>query len=474
MTGRVRPISLRLSGKGARTALPVAVRTSPQRGPRRDYVRANIPEGTALASSNDIPTDIASTYDAAAALSAPVFLRDSEMWSIAELGHVFDPAQVNDSGTNTATDARIVFRPSGGRSFRIGQPENPFWDQGGKRAIQLLDLFSANPLGTNIVELGTAAYTNTPIMRGRVNVNTAPPEVLSAVFEGVSISSDEGLPSAEVVVTNIVDALVTNRPFSRISDLHKAIPAFANGTNFSPAITNATVTNTNATSPNVMAAMDRAREELFARTVNLLGTQSRAFRVYVGRPSLGSPDQCRQPVRAGGRTRDRHLDQHGLWLGAKDHLQKNPLMKTLTKIFALLFFFSPSLPRCVGPRGPRGGGRGREAVGLYADPQRHRAAPCFGGDQRSGAIPATGPGARAFRGLPCANRKCRSRSKSRMGANKKLSIWILPGRAYYTLCLIGDFSKLPPVRASGRHDEGELQDGRAAVARTNSPSGGEK
>jgi len=114
-----------------------------------------------------------------------------------------------------------------------------------------------------------------------VNVNTAPPEVLSAVFEGVSILSDEGLPPAEVVVTNIVDSLIANRPYSRISDLHKAIPAFANGTNFMPAITNVTVTNTNATSPNVMAAMDRAREELFTRTVNLLGTQSRAFRVYV-------------------------------------------------------------------------------------------------------------------------------------------------------------------------------------------------
>ena len=247
----------------------------------RDYVRANIPQGTALSSSNDNPADIATTYDAAAALSAPVFLRNSEMVSIAELGHIFDPAQVNDSGTNAVTAAQSSFRPGGGRSFRIGQPESPFWNQGGKRAIQLLDLFSVNLLGTNIVELGTTAYTNTPIMRGRVNVNTAPPEVLSAVFEGVSVSSDEGLPPAEVVVTNIVNALVTNRPFSRISDLHKAIPAFANGTNFSPAVTNVTVTNTNATSPNVMAAMDRAREELFARTVNLLGTQSRAFRVYV-------------------------------------------------------------------------------------------------------------------------------------------------------------------------------------------------
>lgn len=255
----------------------------------RDYVRENAPEGAAIASLAENPTLLASTWSSNVAKAAPIFLRNSPMMSVGELGNIFDPAMVSDSGAAVfGGTLPNYFRQVGGRSLRTGQPESPYWDTSGKRAIQLLDLFTINPLGTNTNQLGTSVYTNSPSMVGRINVNTAPKPVLASVFEGVTINSDEGISAATALAGNIADAIITNRPYSRISDLYKALPAFANGTNYNPNIVNISVTVTNAaTSPATtsnyvaMAAMDRAREELFARTVNLLTTQSRAFRIYV-------------------------------------------------------------------------------------------------------------------------------------------------------------------------------------------------
>lgn len=117
-------------------------------------------------------------------------------------------------------------------------------------------------------------------MRGRVNVNTAPPEVLRAVFEDVAMTNDGGIPPSTNIPSQLASAIIAARPYSRISDLYKALPAFVQGTNYSPPIPN--------TSSNVLAAMDRGREELFARTVNLLTTQSRAFRIFVVGQALDS------------------------------------------------------------------------------------------------------------------------------------------------------------------------------------------
>jgi hypothetical protein len=110
-------------------------------------------------------------------------------------------------------------------------------------------------------------------MQGRVNINTAPRELLSAVFERIAVNSDLGMPAATNISTNIADAIIANRPYNSIADLSKALPAFVNGTNFSLMITNVAGTNE-------MTALDRAREELFRRSINLLGTQSRAFRIF--------------------------------------------------------------------------------------------------------------------------------------------------------------------------------------------------
>jgi hypothetical protein len=253
---------------------------------RRDFVRANLAFGQALAGDADDPTEIPSAYGTSDAQNAPVFLRNAPMLSVVELGQVFDAAQIDDSGNNPPGASQGYFRPVGGRSLRIGQPESPYWDVGGRRAAQLLDIFTVNPLGTNTTELGTTMYTNVPIMRGRINANTAPEEVLAAVFEGLEISSDEALGAPKVDGRAIAQSIITNRPYSRLSDLNRATGAFANGDSFDPPVPNITVTISNAaTSSNVnytaMQAMDRGREELFARSANLFGTQSRAFRIFV-------------------------------------------------------------------------------------------------------------------------------------------------------------------------------------------------
>lgn len=243
----------------------------------RDYVRANPANlGQPMRSAGDDPTSVPSQYAASDATNAPAYIANAAMISIGELGHVFDPAQVDDSGSAVLSGniPPSYARAAGGRSLRIGQPEFSFaspnnWDQPGHRAIELLDLFSVNPPGTNYPQYD---LTNSPVMQGRVNANTAPAELLQAVFEGVAITNDAGIPRSTNISGQIAAAIIAARPFSRISDLNKALEAFVQGTNYSPAI---------ASAGNSLAVMDRGREELFSRTVNLLGTQSRAFRIFV-------------------------------------------------------------------------------------------------------------------------------------------------------------------------------------------------
>jgi hypothetical protein len=271
----------------------------------RDFVRADGPFGTALANSNANPASLSSAWTAASGNAAPSFIRNGPMLSVGELGNKFDPAQVDDSGIAPSAATPPNFLGSvGGRTLRIGQPESQFWaTNAGQQAIRFLDLFTVNPAGTNAVPTNSPAwarnywnglvtnsvYTNIPLMFGRINVNTAPPEVLSAVFSGLQITSDAGLPTNAVLAgpsQGLITALITNRPYSRISDLQKAMAGFVNASNFSVnTVTNA-ATNVGNPFP-AMAAMDRAREELFTKSVNLLTTQSRAFRVYVIGQALG-------------------------------------------------------------------------------------------------------------------------------------------------------------------------------------------
>ncbi|TSA31899.1 MAG: hypothetical protein D4R65_10475 [Verrucomicrobiaceae bacterium] len=255
----------------------------------RDYVRVNPPSGNAPATVNTLPSSIFSSYnattDAAGAVSC---IRNAPMQSIGELGHIYDEAQVADDLTDPSTQ---LAGAGGGRTLRIGQPEfasanaTVNWNTNGKRAIELLDLFTVNT--TN------GFSTNYPAVQGRINVNTAPQAVLEALFYNISPTSDLAYQSS--VITNVsalAQSIITNRPFNKLSDLYKITPGLVNATNYAPAL--GTNLATNSVNPNPLASVfDRAREEAFGKMVGLCTVQSRSFRVFVVGQSLG-PDLKRQ------------------------------------------------------------------------------------------------------------------------------------------------------------------------------------
>lgn len=242
---------------------------------QRDYVRNDPSMGSVPASVNQMPSQVAPAYDSVDDTSAaPALLGNRAMRSIGELGHIFDPAQAADD-LSAPTSSELPYNnkiSGGGRTLRIGQPEfrtdtADNWNTKGRRAIELLDLFTVNGTST-----GSEGY---PAAIGRINPNTAAPEVLAAVLSGIQISSDRGIPASSLNNTAAIAAnIVSNRPYSALSDLHKIMGSFAKGANYAPAFP---VSIGGGTAN--LAAMDRVREEAFGKLVQHLSVQSRTYRV---------------------------------------------------------------------------------------------------------------------------------------------------------------------------------------------------
>lgn len=244
----------------------------------RDFVpRSPVNTGSALGSISGDPETLTSRYDLSDSNSAVAYIRNQPMTSIGELAHIFDPIQVNNTGGNALDTDNKYYRPGGGYSLRIGQPEFAYTNMStnGGRAIELLDLFTVNT--TN------STATNYPSTRGRINVNTASRAVVEALFYGITPKMDASITNATISAinaSNIANLLISNRPYNRLSDLYKITPALANSTNYTP---NLSVN----TALGVAGVFDRAREEAFGKMVGLATVQSRAFRVYVVGQSLG-------------------------------------------------------------------------------------------------------------------------------------------------------------------------------------------
>jgi len=242
---------------------------------QRDYVRNDPSMGNVPANINQTPSQVAPAYDGINdASAAPAFLGNKAMRSVGELGHIFDPAQAADD-LRAPTSSELPYNnkvSGGGRTLRIGQPEfrsdtADNWNTNGRRAIELLDLFSVN--GTNI---GSEGY---PAAIGRINPNTAAPEILAAVLSGIQLSSDRGIPASSLNDTAAIAAnIVSNRPYSTLSDLYKVMNSFAAGANYTPAFPVSIGGGTTN-----LAAMDRVREEAFGKLVQHLTVQSRTYRV---------------------------------------------------------------------------------------------------------------------------------------------------------------------------------------------------
>ena len=237
---------------------------------------------------------------------------NSSLTSIAELGNVWDPAQLTYSVGYQDPERRIPDIPStatrsaiggGGHTLAIGRPEFSKFDQpsadcltcgNGTRAWQLMDIFSTATGPSNNV-------TNTV---GKVNINTASRDVLRSLAAGILQNRDPAVqpsslltnlypptsaPAANAPSVSVqqadrfADAVINSRPLLSTSSLSairdsQGRPLFGNPNQYEGDY------NTNNTPPTEWN--DPGREELFAKIYNLATTRSRNFRVFVTGQSL--------------------------------------------------------------------------------------------------------------------------------------------------------------------------------------------
>lgn len=238
----------------------------------RDHTPRNSTVGTRPEFESVTPDTLASTYQVSDGVSAPGLIRNGPMLSIGELGNIYDPSHAQNSlEANTYMDVEwnysSPYAGGGARTLRIGQPESQgngenTWDVDGRRATEFLDVFSVNSTNSGTV--------------GRINLNTAPIEVLANTLSGIKLTSDAGMAGGVRTFsnpTNIANAVITNRPYSKLSDIYKVLPAFNSTTNYAPALTLNAVSQLNT--------FDRTREEAFGRWIQHVTVQSQTYRIYV-------------------------------------------------------------------------------------------------------------------------------------------------------------------------------------------------
>lgn len=263
----------------------------------RDNLARNSTPGKAATGTSQLPDAIVSTYSVSDASAAPCVIRNGPMVSIGELGHVADPAYAADDLSTSNTCLPNVALPysgdagnplykyysplqvGGARSLRIGRPESTgatnasgsptsfTWDKDGERGIDLVDLFTVN--NTNLATGG---------VMGRINPNTASTNVIAALLSGIKIDSDTGM-GGTATLTNLpglAEQMVTNRPYSSLSDLYKFMPNLDAMTNYA---LNSTNFSTNASG--YLDVVNRVHQEAFGKLIQHLTVQSRAYRIYV-------------------------------------------------------------------------------------------------------------------------------------------------------------------------------------------------
>jgi len=253
----------------------------------RDYVPVDPPPGFHPSGPAESPDRIASPYNRQKdGITAPFVVRKGPMSSLAELGNIFDPAQIDDSGqAPKATTNNYSFCSGGGRTLRIGQPEFQFsgtnnWDLPGKRAIELIDLFTLADVGRNVPSSQTNLPSTNPGIPGRINVNTAPHGVLVSLFYGIGVTSDQRSTNSRIS-SNAADDLASivekNRPYQRLSDLYPLTTNLVNARTYNPVLFG----NVRNSSPPAADAFDRAREEAFGKIIGHCILQTRVFHLYV-------------------------------------------------------------------------------------------------------------------------------------------------------------------------------------------------
>lgn len=235
----------------------------------RDFVPINPPSGNHPSSIIITPDEIPSSYrEEIDALNAPLLMRHGPMNSIVELGNIHDPAQADDLGmapeAGSSDHQPSIYASGGGRTLRIGQPEFSYWDVPGKRAIELLDLFTVS----------------SPPKTGLININTAPHQVLTSLFYGITPTSDQRFSHSQIkleAAERLAALIEEHRPYEKISDLRILTPLLANAETYSPALSFNVAFNNFP----LAAVFDRAREEGLAKMISLCTIRSRTFRIFI-------------------------------------------------------------------------------------------------------------------------------------------------------------------------------------------------
>ena len=247
----------------------------------RDFIPINPPTGNHPSSITMTPDQVPSPYrEEVDSLNAPLVMRHGSMNSIVELGNIHDPSQADDLGlapeAGSSDHQTSVYACGGGRTLRIGQPEFSYWDTPGKRAIELLDLFTVS---------------SSKKKRGLINVNTAPHQILTALFYGITPTSDQRFLHSKLqlqAAERLATLLEEHRPYEKISDLRLLTPLLANAETYSPSL------GSNVFSSRVPLApvFDRAREEGFGKMISLCTIHSRAFRLFILGQTLDRHGAC--------------------------------------------------------------------------------------------------------------------------------------------------------------------------------------
>jgi len=220
---------------------------------------------------------------------APAYISNAGRYdSLAELGNIFDPAQVLDpfdrSSSTFLKRLGLDMIPGGGMTLAIGRPEFPAFDVEGKRSAQILDLFSVSPPDPATNWSGA-----------RVNINTAPREVLRSLVAGVELDADPLFPDLALkknpqVGDIFADYVIAQRavaPLRGPSDLNMIrikpsvggnVPG-ANDLAFFGELKH--MDGAEITGQNQLVPDDAGREQLLGKVMDLVKFDSKNFRIVV-------------------------------------------------------------------------------------------------------------------------------------------------------------------------------------------------
>lgn len=212
-------------------------------------------------------------------------IRDQPMTSIGELGHIYDPHRKIAEGGATR---RIEYARGGGRTLKIGQPDDVAGGVGAARfsptwrnsAWRLTDVFDVMFTGSGTVDATNPTVPAQSI--GKININSVlrddgyalkallrnfvflPDHHSDRNLAGVVLRDLDVTSSPSGLVPQIKSYLTTKGPFMERGELSQ-LPYFSTGS-----------INGRAMS----TTMDRGREELFRRIVPMITTRSSSFSIY--------------------------------------------------------------------------------------------------------------------------------------------------------------------------------------------------